>query len=139
MSSFSNLPGGNRRVQIQDGTGGAFAAQVTAANALKVTGTFAPAPPTTITALAPTAATVGVASATVVAANAARTGLILRNMSASGQRISLGFSGNAAVLDNGVTLNVNDVFNMGQYDFTLGIVTAIASAASASLQIQEFS
>ena len=90
-----------------------------------------------LTPSAPTSASVGVASAQVVAANAPRKGLSLRNLSTSGQRISLGF-GATAVLDSGVTLYPLDTFEMADYDFDLGAVNAIASAASASLGIQEW-
>lgn len=84
----------------------------------------------------PTFATVGVASAQAVAANANRKGLILVNTSAN--RISLGF-GAAAVLDSGITLYPQGAYNMGEYDFDLGAVNAIASAAGSNLAIQEYS
>lgn len=87
---------------------------------------------------APTTATVGIASAQAVPANASRRGLHLRNTSASGQRISLSMNG-AAVLDSGLTLYPQDAFDMGEYDFDVGAVAAIASAASARLSVQEFS
>lgn len=86
--------------------------------------------------VAPTFATVGVASAQAVAANANRKGLILINTSVN--RISLGF-GAAAVLDSGVTLYPQGAYNMGEYDFDLGAVNAIASAAGSNLAIQEYS
>jgi len=86
----------------------------------------------------PTTATVGVASASAVAANAVRKGLHLRNTSTGGQRVSLSMNG-AAVLDNGITLYPQDVFEMDEYDFDLGAVNAIASAAAARLSVQEFS
>ena len=50
----------------------------------------------------------------------------------------MGFSGNAAVLDSGATLYAQDIFNMEAYDFTTGAVAAIASAAGASLGVQEY-
>jgi len=87
---------------------------------------------------APTQVTVGVTSAQAVASNASRKGLILRNISTSSQVISLGFSGNAAVANDGVVLNPNDVYCMGSFDFSTGQVNAIASAASATLSVQEF-
>jgi hypothetical protein len=73
-----------------------------------------------------------------VAANAARKGLILRNLSTAGQRISLGFGASAAVLDSGITLYPLDVFNMGEYDFDVGAINGIASAAGALMAVQEF-
>lgn len=92
---------------------------------------------TDLTPSAPTVATVGIASAQAVAAAATRKGLTLRNLSTSGQRISLGF-GSAAVLDSGNTLYAQDTFRMDEYDFDLGAVNAIASAVGASLAIQEY-
>lgn len=92
---------------------------------------------TDLTPSAPTVASVGASSAQAVAAQPTRKGLALRNLSTTGQRISLGF-GQAAVLDSGVTLYPQDLFRMDEYDFDLGAVNAIASAASASLAIQEY-
>lgn len=91
---------------------------------------------TDLTPAAPTAATVGVASAQAVAANASRRGLVLTNTSAN--RISLGF-GATAVLDSGVTLFPGGIFQMDMHLFDLGAVNAIASAASSNLAIQEYS
>lgn len=91
---------------------------------------------TALTAAAPTASSVGVASAQAVASNAARKGLILVNTSVN--TISLGFSGNAAVLNSGVTLQAGGTFSMGEYDFTTGQVNAIASVVASNLSIQEF-
>lgn len=91
---------------------------------------------TDLTPSVPTAASVGVASAQVVAANANRKGLILVNTSAN--RISLGF-GATAVLDSGVTLMASGgAYNMGEYDFDAGAVNAIASGAASNLSIQEY-
>ena len=83
----------------------------------------------------PTAASVGVASAQAVAANASRKGLKLVNT--SNARISLGF-GAAAVLDSGITLYPGGAFNMDAWDFDLGAVNAIASAAASNLGVQEY-
>lgn len=90
---------------------------------------------TALTASAPVMATVGVVSAQIVAANANRKGLILVNISAN--TISLGF-GSAAVLNSGVTLLSGYAYNMAEYDFHVGAVNAIASAASSDLPIQEY-
>jgi len=89
-----------------------------------------------LTPAAPTAASVGVASAQVVSANANRRGLVLVNTSTA--RISLGF-GATAVLDSGQTMYPGGVFAMSEYDFDLGAVNAIASAAASNLAIQEYS
>lgn len=90
-----------------------------------------------LTPSAPTTASIGTSSAQAVAAAATRKGLILRNTSTSGQRISFGF-GSTAVLDSGVTLYPQDVYCMGEYDFDTGAVNAISSAASGSLAVQEY-
>jgi hypothetical protein len=93
---------------------------------------------TALTANAPAAATVGTSSATALALNASRKGAHFRNTSTSGQTISIAFSGGTAVLNSGVTLFVGDAFDFDQYSFTTGAVTAIASAASARLSVQEW-
>jgi hypothetical protein len=90
-----------------------------------------------LTASTPTTATVNGTSGSAVASNASRKGLILRNTSTSGQRISLHMAGGTAVLDSGVTLYVGDAFQMDEYDFTTAAISAIASAASGRLSVQE--
>lgn len=92
---------------------------------------------TDLTPSAPTVAAIAITTGQAVAAAATRKGLILRNLSTSGQRISLGF-GSSAVLDSGITLYPQDVFCMEEYDFDTGAVNAISSAASGSLAIQEY-
>lgn len=91
---------------------------------------------TALTASAPAAVSVGVASTAAVAANANRKGLILVNTSAA--YISLEFSGGTAVLYSGITLAPNGSYNMGEYDFSTGAVNAIASIAASNLGIQEY-
>ena len=88
-----------------------------------------------LTANAPAATSVGVASAAALAANANRKGLILVNTSAA--TISLGV-GVAAVLNSGITLKPNGSFNMDQFNLFTGAINAIASAAASNLAIQEF-
>lgn len=89
---------------------------------------------TALTASSPTFATVGVASAQVVASNASRKGLILTNTSAN--TISLGI-GSTAVLNSGITLYPGGVWVMDEYNFATGAIDAIASAAASNLAIQE--
>lgn len=89
-----------------------------------------------LTPASPTAATVGITSAQVVAANAARKGLVLTNT--SGARISLGF-GASAVLNSGITLYPGGIFVMDTSLFDTAVVNAIASAAASNLAIQEYS
>lgn len=84
----------------------------------------------------PTAATVGVTSASAVTFNASRKGLVLINTSI--HTISLGF-GVAAVLNSGITLYPGGVFVMDEFMFTTDSVSAISSAASSNLSIQEYS
>lgn len=91
---------------------------------------------TALTASAPAAATVGVTSATAVASNSSRKGLVLINTSAN--TISLGF-GSAAVLASGITLNPNGgTFVMDEFTFSTAAVTAIASGASSNLSVEEY-
>jgi len=84
---------------------------------------------------APTAVSVGVTSATAVASNSSRKGLVLTNT--SNRVISLGLNGNAAVLNSGITLQAGGVWVMDSYTFTTGAITAIASGAASNLAIQE--
>lgn len=130
------------QVGVQGGAGAATAltqrvALATDANTIQGTVTSTPGTPTALTAAAPTAATVGTSSATAVAANASRKGLVLVNTSAN--TISLGF-GATAVLNSGITLIASGgTFVMDERTFTVGTVTAIASAVSSNLSVQEFS
>lgn len=87
------------------------------------------------TASSPTATSVGVATASAVASNANRKGLVLVNTSSN--TISLGF-GASAVLNSGITLSPFGSFTMDAFNFTTATVNAIASAASSNLAIQEF-
>ena len=91
------------------------------------------------TAASPTTATVNGTSGSAVSSNGSRTGLHVKNTSTSGQRISLNLAGGSAVLDSGVTLNVGEAWEMDDYCFTTAAITAIASAASGRLSVQEFS
>lgn len=89
-----------------------------------------------VTGSAPTFATVGVASAQILAANASRKGLLLVNTSSN--FISFGFEGNAAVLNSGLTITPYGVLEMTPAMVSLGAIEAIASGASSNLGIQEF-
>lgn len=92
---------------------------------------------TALAAQAPAVATVGVASGAALVANANRKGSCFRNLSTSGQRISLGIN-NTAILDSGVTLFPGDAAYMDEYSFSTAVINAIASAAGAKLAIQEY-
>lgn len=89
-----------------------------------------------LTASAPAAVSVGVASGALVTSNASRKGLIIRNTSAN--TVSLNLAGGAAVLNSGVTLSPGGTFEMGDYDFTTAAINAIASAAASNVAVQEF-
>lgn len=106
----------------------------TVTNTVTTTGT-ATITKTALTPSSPTAATVGATSASALAANASRKGLILTNT--SNNTISLGL-GTAAVLYSGITLTAFSVWVMDEYSFCTSEIFAIASAASSNLAIQEF-
>lgn len=88
-----------------------------------------------ITANVPTSATVGVASGTALASNAARKGLTIVNTSTNTVSLALG---NAAVLNNGITLSPFGVYWMDEFSLSTAAVNAIASAASSNISIQEY-
>lgn len=90
---------------------------------------------TALTANSPTVASVGTSSASAVASNASRKGLILQNNSVN--TIYLGI-GATAVIGSGITLYPGGVFNMDEFMFFTGAVNAIASGAASSMAIQEF-
>ena len=85
---------------------------------------------------APTFATVGVTSATALAANSSRTAVILTNTSTN--TIYLGFGSNAAVVGSGVVLFPNSSLLLDVVDNVQQAITAIASGSSSNLAIQEF-
>jgi len=85
---------------------------------------------------APTAASVGVASAEAVPAKTGRRYLLLKNTSAN--TISLAFD-QAAVLSSGITLQAGEAYEMSAAagNLTDSQVRAIASVAASNLAIQE--
>lgn len=92
---------------------------------------------TPLTPAAPTFATVGVASAQALAANASRKGLTIVNTSPN--QVSLGL-GAVAVLGSGITLMPSGgVWEMDGPTCTTAAINAIAAAAGSNLAIQEFS
>jgi hypothetical protein len=90
---------------------------------------------TALTPSSPTSASVGVASASALAANASRKGLVLTNLSVN--NISFGL-GTTAVLNSGITLTPNGTWVMDEYTFCTSQIFAIAGGASSTLAIQEF-
>lgn len=100
-----------------------------------------PVPTTSKTALTPSApatASIGVASTTVIAANASRKGLVIQNTS-SLATVSLHLNNGSAVLSSGITLYPHDIWYMDEYSFTVAQVNAISSIAATPVSIQEFS
>lgn len=89
-----------------------------------------------LSAGAGTAGNVGVSSSEVVAANAARSGLIAVNTSAAVISIGIGVP---AVLYSGITLYPGSAWNMDRFSYTTDAINAIAASASSNLAIQEFS
>ena len=85
---------------------------------------------------APTTTLVNTTSTLILAANANRKGLYLSNTTAT-QQISLGFSGNAAAYQNGLTLFPGEKFWMDEYSFSTGAIYAITSGATTYIGIQE--
>lgn len=90
---------------------------------------------TPLTPSAPTTGSVGVASASLVASNANRKGLIIQNLSANIIYLGLGAT---AVLNSGITLYPGGVYEMTEFDFATSAVNAIATGASSTVSIQEF-
>lgn len=88
-----------------------------------------------VTAVSPAAATVGTSSASAVASNANRKGVILVNTSTAW--ISLGL-GATAVLYSGITLAPGAAWEMRESFVFTGEINAIASATSSNLAVQEF-
>lgn len=89
---------------------------------------------TALTFNAPTAASVGVASASALAANASRKGLIAVNTSNATISCSVA---QTAILNSGITLQPGAVWNMNEYSFGTGAVNCIASLAASNLSLQE--
>lgn len=86
----------------------------------------------------PGSVAVGVASGLALAANPLRKFVYFRNVSTAGQVISLGFDGAPAILNDGITLNVDDWVAFSRTEFcSIGLVNAIASAAAGKLAFQE--
>lgn len=81
--------------------------------------------------------TAGITSGVLVSGNASRKGLIVTNTSSN--RVSLNVLNATAVLGSGITLYPGWIWEMDQYSFTINAINVIASAASSTVAIQEFS
>ncbi len=114
-------------VKVQDGSGNAINSQ---SNALDVN------TKTPLVYSAPITASVGTTSTLILAANANRKGLYLSNTTAT-QQISLGFDGNAAGYQYGLTLFPGEKFWMDEYSFSTGAIYAITSGTTTYIGIQE--
>lgn len=93
---------------------------------------------TDLTGDAPFADTISTSEDQLLASTATRKGLLIVNTSASGQKLSLAFDGQAAVLDSGITLEAGDAWNMDEFSFTTGEVRWVGSAASTTCAGQQF-
>ena len=91
---------------------------------------------TVLTPASPTSVSVGTSSASAIAANSARKGLVAINLSSSNIPFGLG---SAATLNQGITLVPFGTWVMDQYTFTTAQIFAIAGVASSNLSVQEFS
>lgn len=88
-----------------------------------------------LTGSSPSAASVGITSGVVIAANTSRRGLVLINTSIN--IVSFNIVGGAAVLRSGITLYPGGVWEMDAYTFTTAGINGIASAASSNVALQE--
>lgn len=118
-------------------SGGNLAASATSLASIdsKLTAPLSTVSKVALTANAPATASVGVASASALAANASRKGLVIVNV--SNAKVCLGI-GSAAVIDNGICLQPDASWSMNEYSFATGAINAIASAAASPISIQEF-
>lgn len=89
-----------------------------------------------LTPSAPATATIGITSGTILAANAARKGLIITNTSTLGV-LSLNIVGGSAVALSGIVLYPHDSWYMDEYSFTTSQIDGIASLAGTTVGIQE--
>jgi hypothetical protein len=87
----------------------------------------------------PGSSAVGTTVVALLGANVLRKGLVLTNISTTGQIIYLGLNGAQPVVGSGIALWPGDVWEMDRYTLVLGAINAIASAASGAMAIQEFS
>jgi hypothetical protein len=85
---------------------------------------------------APAQVSVGVTTTSVLGANAARTGLVLTNLSNGVISIGLGAS---AVLNSGITLTPNGVWVMDAFTFVTTSINAIAQFGASILAVEELS
>jgi hypothetical protein len=115
-----------QKTQIVDGSGNVIASNN---NSLNVN------TKTNLTVNTPGTVNVGTTSASFLAANSSRKGLIIVNTSAN--IVSFGF-GATAVLNSGMTLFPGGVFQMDENTFSTAAINSIAGAASSAVAYQEF-
>mgnify|MGYP001558272181 CR=1 FL=1 len=79
---------------------------------------------------------VGLAAANIINSVAARKGLVLTN---THQSLNVSFALNAtAILNGGITLSPNGVWEMDAFTFSTASVNAIAAGASVNVAVQEW-
>jgi hypothetical protein len=89
-----------------------------------------------LVAAAPASGTVGATSGSLVSANPNRKGLVIINLSAN--TISFGLDGNAAVLNSGITLKVNQNWVMDEYTFTNTRLLLVLSPQLLAVRVVQF-
>jgi len=86
--------------------------------------------------MSPAGATVGTSSAQVVAANARRTSISVKNLASLGT-VYLAL-GEAAQLEKGIALSPGQSYHMSVVDLTPSVIFAIADMAGLKIAIQEY-
>lgn len=89
---------------------------------------------TALTLSAPTQTVLATASATVVASNGNRRGLVLVNVSTTSMSFA---AGTTALLNNGITLPPFGVWEMDEYTYSIAQVNGIAATTSSAVAVQE--
>lgn len=143
-ASSANQTNGTQTSRVTDGTNTASVkAASTAAAASDPALVVAISPNNTIsattnvplTASSPNVASVGITSASAVAASATRKGLILCNNSINTIYIGIGAT---AVIGSGITLYPGGTFQMESSCLSTAAINAIATGAASSMSYQEF-
>jgi len=137
LSQTSQLDGLGAEIVAGEGTAGVPTGGIVTVQG--VTGGL-PVATTSITALTPgtpTSVTSGLTSSVLVAANTARKGLVITNLSAN--HISLNLLNGTATLSAGITLYPGWIWQMDNFTFTTNGITVVASAAGSTVSVQEFS
>lgn len=78
---------------------------------------------------------VGTTAIPILVGNASRKGLVLINLSPNTVHFGIG---QTAVVNAGITLKENGVWEMGEYSYSVATLSAISTGASSHISIQEF-